>query len=117
MFDASDAMQDPEPTASFDPGVQDALAGADSIGDLVDEVMASLPDQTPTDGLFAGLPGDGTDELVDFTNSGNTDLPELQLPDPTVIEPLIHPDEFTLNGFPYQGQDPTEPGYYSLPSY
>jgi hypothetical protein len=170
MQDANDWMQGPEesepaevdpgfyalpPTASFDPIVQDALAGVGEINELVDEVIAGLPDHTPTDGPFADLPhgvpgGSGTEELVGFINDGNTDvtglindflngdlsgpgdastgpspvapqlpgLPEPQLPvDVTPRDPIIHPEEFTLNGFPFQGQDPTEPGYYSLPSY
>jgi hypothetical protein len=124
-------------TQSFDPIVQEALAGADAIDDLV--------------GPFAGFPGgSGTEDLLGFINEGNTDvtglingfldgdlsgpgdpsigpsplapslpgLPELQLPSPvTFVDPIIHPDEFSLNGFPHQGQDPTQPGYYSLPSY
>ena len=137
----------------FDPGVQDALTGVDPITDLVDDVLASLPDQTPTDGPFEGLEGglpggDVTEGIVDFINGGNSDvtglingfldgdltspsdgpsgpawapalpgLPDPALPGPVLIQPWLDPSEFALNGFPYQGQDPTEPGYYSLPTF
>ena len=149
-IDGGDGMFVPE---FFDPGVQNALAGVDPLRELVDDVIATLPDQTPTDGLFAGLPGGvpggtGTEELVDYINGGTADvsdlindflsgdltgpgdsssgpawapelpsLPDPALPGPVLIQPWLDPAEFALNGFPYQGQDPTEPGYYSLPTF
>lgn len=153
--DAVDPGVETDPTANFDPVVQDALRSAEGIGDLVDETIANLPDQTPTSGPFLGLEGgvpggSGTEEIVGFINSGNTEVsdainefldgdlsapgdasggpspgwapPLPSLPEPTspgpldAFEPVIHPGEFTLNGFPYQGQDPTKPGYWSPPS-
>jgi hypothetical protein len=61
------------------------------------------------------------DALADV--SGLTHLMDGYLPGPGDatfgwIEPpvLFHPDEFTLNGFPYEGTDPTEPGYWNPPS-
>jgi hypothetical protein len=44
-------------------------------------------------------------------------LPEPSLPGPLdAFEPIIDPRQFTLNGFPYQGNDPTKLGYWNPPT-
>jgi hypothetical protein len=86
----------------FDPELQDMLDNVADITHMVDDIVNDVPtDTAPTDVTVA--------PPFDF-------LPDVSYPDPVFIPDLIHPDEFTLNGFPYDGQDPTEPGYWSLPS-
>lgn len=71
-----------DPTASFDPLVQNALKSAEDIRPLVDETIASLPDQTPTSGPFAGLEGgvpggSGTEAVAGFINDRGADITDM----------------------------------------
>src|SRR5262245_27785334 len=102
MYD--DWLTDPTVVAPFDPAVQDALQGVEDITHMVDDIVADAEAEAtaPSDVTSSWAPP------LDF------------LPDPTAPAPfipdLIHPDEFALNGFPYWGTDPTEPGYWNPPS-
>ena len=85
--DLTEAPVDPgfyaDPTANFDPIVQDALGGAEDIGPLVDETLANLPaPEVPTSGPFAGLEGgvpggSGTEAVAGFINSRGTDITDM----------------------------------------
>jgi hypothetical protein len=74
---------DADPTANFDPIVQDALRDAEAIGPLVDETLASLPaPEIPTSGPFAGLEGgvpggSGTEAVAGFINSRGSDITDM----------------------------------------
>ena len=74
---------DADPTANFDPIVQDALRDAEAIGPVVDETLASLPaPEIPTSGPFAGLEGgvpggSGTEAVAGFINSRGSDITDM----------------------------------------
>ena len=103
MFDGNDWMTDPTVVASFDSPVQDVLSDTAGVSDLINDFLSS--DLTaPSD-----VPSPSVAPPLDV-------LPDLALPGPVFVPDLIHPDEFALNGFPYTGTDPTEPGYWNPPS-
>ena len=103
MFDAADWMTDPTVVSSFDPALQDMLSNVSDISGMVDDIVADAGTSTPGDIATTWAPP------LNF-------LPDPYLPEPFIPD-LIHREEFTLNGFPYQGQDPTAPGYWSPPSF
>jgi hypothetical protein len=104
MFDGNDWMTDPLVVSSFDSPVQGALDDTAAVSDLINDFLDSdltAPGDVPAPSVAPPV-WDG--------------VPELTLPDPVFVPDLIHPDEFALNGFPYWGTDPTEPGYWNPPT-
>lgn len=91
---------------AFDTPVQDAIDDTASVSDLINDFLDS--------DLTAPAPVDVSQPWAPPVWDG---MPDVSYPYPVQVTELIHPEEFALNGFPYQGQDPTEPGYWSLPSF
>lgn len=115
-------LPDQTPTDGPFAGLEGGVPGGSGTEELVGFINGGNTDVTKTINEFLDGVSRGGDEPSSDTPwapplPGQPGLPEPSLPGPvTSADPIIHPKEFTLNGFPYQGQDPTKPGYWSPPT-
>jgi hypothetical protein len=115
----------PDQTPADGPfaGLPGGVPGGSGTEELVGFINDGNTEVTKTiNGFLDGDLTSGGDEPSSDTPwapplPGQPGLPEPSLPGPVESrDPIIHPEEFTLNGFPYQGQDPTKPGWWTPPT-